>query len=58
MTTNSKTNTLSSISMPIMIFCDNTTTIFYSNNDKINNASKHMGIKYYTIEDLIKLEMS
>ncbi|XP_061346288.1 secreted RxLR effector protein 161-like [Gastrolobium bilobum] len=45
---------VNSISKPMVIYCDNTAAVFYSKNDKVNNASKHMEIKYYTVKDLVK----
>ena len=43
-----------SIFQPIVIYCDNNASLFYSKNNKINMGSKHMEIKYLTIKDLVK----
>ncbi|RVW39088.1 Retrovirus-related Pol polyprotein from transposon TNT 1-94 [Vitis vinifera] len=43
-----------SIFLPIVIYCDNNTVVFYSKNNKISTGSKHMEIKYFTVKDLVK----
>ena len=43
-----------SIFRPIVIYCDNNAAVFYSKNNKISTRSKHMEIKYLTINDLVK----
>ena len=43
-----------SIFRPIVIYCDNNAAVFYSKNNKISTRSKHMEIKYFTINDLVK----
>lgn len=37
-----------------MICCDNSAAVFFSKNNRISSASKHMEIKYLTVRDLIK----
>jgi hypothetical protein len=43
-----------SITRPIKIFCDNLATIFFSKNNKSENRSKHIGIKYFRVRENIK----
>ncbi|WKA13030.1 hypothetical protein VitviT2T_030364 [Vitis vinifera] len=43
-----------SIFRPIVIYCDNNAVVFYSKNNKISTCSKHMEIKYLTVQDLVK----
>ncbi|KAM6560616.1 hypothetical protein CsatA_029855 [Cannabis sativa] len=43
-----------SISTPMLIYCDNNAAVFFSKNNKISSASKHMEIKYLTVRDLVK----
>ncbi|XP_062118466.1 uncharacterized protein LOC133832098 [Humulus lupulus] len=43
-----------SIFLPMLIYCDNSAVVFFSKNNKISSASKHMKIKYLTVRDLVK----
>lgn len=43
-----------SISLPMLIYCDNSAAVFFAKNNKITGASKHMEIKYLTVRDLVK----
>ncbi|XP_062080965.1 secreted RxLR effector protein 161-like [Humulus lupulus] len=43
-----------SISLPMLMYCDNSDVVFFAKNNKISGASKHMEIKYLTIRDLVK----
>jgi len=47
------------ISKPLKIYCDNSTTIFFSKNDKYSKGAKHMELKYFSIkEDVQKCRVS
>ena len=45
---------INSISRPIVIYCDKNEAMFYSKNNKISTGSKHMEIKYLTVNNLVK----
>ena len=50
----SELQVVDSIFRPIVIYCDNNATVLYSKNNKISTCSKHMEIKYLTVQDLVK----
>ena len=50
----SELQVVDSIFLPIVIYCDNNAAVLYSKNNKISMVSKHMEIKYLTINDLVK----
>jgi hypothetical protein len=35
-----------SISKPLLLYCDNESAVFYSNNNKSSAATRHIDIKY------------
>ena len=37
---------LSGIEIPLKIYCDNKSTVMYSNNNKSSSKSKHIDIKF------------
>ena len=43
-----------SISKSLRIYCDNSTTIFLAKNNKSENRSKHIDIKYLAIRKHVK----
>ena len=43
-----------SISMPLKVFCDNSTPVFLDKNNKSGNRSKHVDIKYLAIRERVK----
>ena len=42
------------ISRPLRIFCDNSTTVFMAKNNKSGSQSKHIDIKYLAIREIVK----
>ncbi|KAJ9562152.1 hypothetical protein OSB04_007312 [Centaurea solstitialis] len=50
-----QTNVLSSIvSNPLRMVCDNEAAVFFSGNSKRSNNSKHIGLKYYSVRQMVK----
>ena len=43
-----------SISRPLKIYCDNSTTIFMAKNNKSSSRNKHIDIKYLAIREHVK----
>jgi hypothetical protein len=41
------------ISRPLTIYCNNKSTVFFSSNNKSNDAAKHIDIKYFIVKDRI-----
>ena len=41
------------ISRPLKVYCDNKAAVFYSSNNKLSSAVKHIDIKYYIVKDRI-----
>ena len=39
-----------SIAKPLKIYCDNSTTVFFSKNEKYSKSAKHMELKYFVIK--------
>jgi hypothetical protein len=42
------------ISKPLLLYCDNEPTVFYSNNNKSSDATRHINIKYFVVKDRIQ----
>ena len=42
-----------SISKPLRLYCDNKSTVFYTNNNKSSDAAKHINIKFLIVNDRI-----
>ena len=42
------------ITKPLKIYCDNSTTIFFSKNDKYSRVAKHIKLKYFTIKEKVQ----
>ncbi|RVX04827.1 Copia protein [Vitis vinifera] len=45
---------MDSISRPLSIYCDNSTVVFTTKNNKSGNRSKHIDIKYLAIRECVK----
>ena len=45
-----------SISRPLKLYCDNSTTVFMAKNNKSGSRSKHINIKYLAIRERVKEE--
>ncbi|RVW24818.1 hypothetical protein CK203_080347 [Vitis vinifera] len=45
---------IDSISRPLSIYCDNSTTVFMAKNNKSGNRSKHIDIKNLAIRERVK----
>ena len=43
-----------SIAKPLRIYCDNTTTVFFSKNGKFSSGSKHMDLKYLVVKETVQ----
>ena len=43
-----------SISRPLKIYCDNSTTVFMAKNNKSSSRNKHIDIKYLAIREHVK----
>jgi hypothetical protein len=43
-----------SISKPLLLYCDNEPAVFYSNNNKLSAATKHIDIKYFVVKDRVQ----
>ena len=39
-----------SIIMPLRIYCDNSSAVFFSKNDRYSNRTKHMKLKYLSCQ--------
>jgi len=46
----SRLGVVDNISKLLNIYCDNSTTIFFSKNDKYSKGAKHMELKYLTVK--------
>jgi hypothetical protein len=45
---------IDSISKPLMIYCDNKATIFFSHNNKSSGASKHIDLRYLVVRERVQ----
>jgi len=43
-----------SIAKPLRIYCDNSTTVFFSKNDKYFKGAKHMELKYFVVKEEVQ----
>ena len=41
------------IERPLKIFCDNNSTVIYSNNDRSSTKSKHIDIKFLIVKERV-----
>ena len=39
------------ITKPLKIYCDNSTAVFFSKNDKYSRGTKHMELKYFSVNE-------
>jgi len=39
------------ISKPLKIYCDNSTTVFFSKHDKYSKGAEHMELKYFVVNE-------
>ena len=46
----SKPGVVDCIFKPLEIYCDNSTTVFFSKNDKYSKGAKHMELKYFVVK--------
>ena len=44
---------MDSIFKPLRIYCDNSTVVFFSNNNKMINANKHIDVKFLVVNEKI-----
>ena len=42
---------IETIAKPMKIYCNNSTVIFFSKNDKYSKGVKHMELKYFIIKE-------
>jgi len=47
----SRLGIVDSIGRPLKMYCDNSTTIFFSKNDKYSKGAKHMELKYFVMKE-------
>jgi hypothetical protein len=45
---------IDNISKPLMIYCDNKATVFFSHNNKSSGASKHIDIRYLVVRERVQ----
>ena len=50
----SRLGIVNSITKPLRIYCANSTTVFFSKNDKYSNGAKHMELKYFVIKEEVQ----
>ena len=50
----SELRVVDSISRPLKLYCDKSTTIFVAKNNKSGNGNKHIDIKYLAIRKHVK----
>jgi len=41
---------IDSIARPLKMYCNNSTTIFFSKNNKYSKGAKHMELKYFVVK--------
>lgn len=42
------------IAKSLRIYCDNSTTLFFSKNDKYSNGAKHIELKYLSVKEEVQ----
>ena len=47
----SRLGIVDNIGRPLKMYCDNSTTIFFSKNDKYSKGAKHMELKYFVMKE-------
>ena len=43
-----------SIARPLRMYCDNSTAVFFSKNDRYSKGAKHMDLKYLSVKEEVK----
>jgi len=43
-----------SIAKPLRIYCDNSASVFFSNNDKYSKGAKHTKLKYFVVKEEVQ----
>ncbi|KAK4267306.1 hypothetical protein QN277_024104 [Acacia crassicarpa] len=43
-----------SITKSLKIYCDNSTAVFFSKNDKYSKGAKHMELKYFAVKEEVQ----
>ena len=43
-----------SIAKPLKIYCDNSTVVSFSKNDKYSKSAKHMELKYFAVKEKVQ----
>jgi len=38
----------------LKIYCDNSTSVFFSKNDKYSKGAKHMELKYFVVKEEVQ----
>ena len=46
-----------SIAKPLRIYCDNSSAVFFSKNDKYSDGGKHIGLKYFRVKDEVQKQI-
>ena len=50
----SRLGIIDSIARPLKIYCDNSTVVFFSKNDKYSKGAKHMKLKYFFVKEEVQ----
>ena len=50
----SRLSIVDSIARPLRIYCDNSTIVFFSKNDKYSKGEKHMDLKYLSVKEEVQ----
>ena len=45
---------LDNIERPLKLFCDNNSTVLYSNNNRSSSKSKHIDIKFLVVKEIVQ----
>ena len=45
---------LGGIEIPLKIYCDNKLAVMYSNNNRSSSKSKHIGIKFLVVKEIVQ----
>ena len=50
----SRLGVVDTITKPLKIYCDNSTTVFFSKNDIYSRGAKHMELKYFAVKEEVQ----
>lgn len=50
----SRMKVVDSIEMPLVIYCDNATAVFFSKNNKRTSASRNIDVKYFSVRESVR----